>query len=86
VVADGQLPAAQAHLDRPAGRPEFGGVVEQVLDRDAQPLGAAVDRALLDVGAEPRVRPVTPCGFQRGRRHLIHPNGSMRLVRVLSSR
>ena len=44
VVAHGELAAGQPYLDRALGRAELGGVVEQVPDRDAQPVGVALGR------------------------------------------
>ena len=51
VVAHGQLPVAQRHLDRPAGGAVLGGVVEQVRDRAVEPAAHAVDDRRLEVAS-----------------------------------
>jgi hypothetical protein len=60
VVADGKLAARQPHLDRSFRRAELGRVVQQVLERHAQPVSVTLDDAPREECAELRLRPVAP--------------------------
>ena len=74
VVAHGELAVGQPDLDRPLGRAELGRVVEQVLDRHPEPVGAAVDRARAQVGVELGLRPVPPGRVEGVGRHRVEPD------------
>jgi hypothetical protein len=78
VVAHGQLPGRQRDLYRAGRRPELGRVVQQVPDRDLQPLGAANDLARLESGHKDGPRPVPAGGRQRRGDHLLEPDVLLR--------
>ena len=76
VVADLEHAVAQRDLDHAAGRAERGGVVEDVVDRAAEPVGHAGDHARLELGPEADPRRVAPrprhrLGHQRVERHVL---------------
>jgi hypothetical protein len=74
VIAHGELAGHQRDLHHSARRPELGRVVQQVPDRDLEPLGAADDLARLEPGREDGPGPVPPGGRQRRGDHLFEPD------------
>jgi hypothetical protein len=84
VIPHGDLAAGHPHLHRAPRRPELDRVVEQVLQRDAQPLGAAVDDAPGQLDGEVRLRPVPPGRLERVRGDRVQvdrePVGGRRLA------
>ena len=67
-------PSASRISNRPLGRAELGRVVEQVLDRHPEPVGAAVDRALGQVRVELGLRPVPPGRIEGVGRRGVEPD------------
>jgi len=71
VVGYREFAVPQADLHRAARRTELGRVVQQVPDRDLQPLGAADDDVRLKIGREAGPRPIPAAGGQGGGDHLV---------------
>ncbi len=60
VVADTQSTAVQEHVDDAVRRRMTGGVVKQIVDRAAEPVGGAVDDPGLERCAETHLRVIAP--------------------------
>jgi hypothetical protein len=70
-VAHGELAVPQPDLHPAARRAELGRVIQQVPDRDAQPVGLAADDTGLEIRGEGGPRPVPAGTVQAGGDHVV---------------